>query len=64
MANAISIKKGLTQIVTVAISYGVSYAAATIATACGIQVTADQQTQIVIATTATLTGLVTAGLNW
>jgi hypothetical protein len=64
MATTISIKKGAIQLVTVAITYGISIGAATLAKSVGVELTADQQGQLIIAATATLTGLVTAGLNW
>lgn len=64
MATKISVKKGVIQIVTVGISYGVAVGAAALAKVCGVELTGDQQGQLVIAATATLTGLATGLLNW
>jgi hypothetical protein len=64
MAAQISIKKGGMSIVTVLVSYGVAVAAGALAKAVGVDIPADSQTQITVAITAGLTGLITGGLNW
>jgi len=64
MATEISLKKGGFSFLTVLISYGVAAGASALAKAVGVDLSADSQTQITLAVTAGLTGIITGGLNW
>ena len=64
MAVKISVKKGGISLITVLVSYAVAVGAGALAKAVGVDIPADSQTQITVAITAGLSGLITGGLNW
>jgi len=64
MAVKISVKKGGISLITVLVSYAVAVGAGALAKVIGVDIPADTQTQITVAITAGVTGLITGGLNW
>lgn len=64
MATKISIQKGVKSLATVLITYGVAVGATALSSAIGIDIPEETRTQIVIAVTAGLSGVVTGALNW
>jgi len=60
----IPVRKGLTNIINVGVSYLVSYTALWVTKKSGVEIPADLITEAQIGLTMIVAGLVTSGLNW